>query len=45
MISQSKDKMKGAKPVNVSKKTTFIDEVQKQSAKLPGPTSYETTIK
>ena len=33
------------KPVNVSKKTTFIDQVQKISAKLPGPTSYETLTK
>lgn len=25
ILSQSKDKLKGPKPVNVSKKTTFID--------------------
>lgn len=33
-----------ARPVNVSKKTTFIDDVQKIAAKLPGPTSYESTL-
>jgi hypothetical protein len=27
--------------MNISKKTTFIDDVQKISAKLPGPTTYE----
>lgn len=45
IISQSKDKYKGAKPVNVSKKTTFIDDVQKKSAKLPGPFTYELIVK
>ena len=41
ILSQSKDKIQSAKPVNVSKKTTFIDDVRKQSSKLPSPTSYD----
>lgn len=40
MLHESKDKYKGPKPVNVGKKTSFIDDVQKQSAKLPGPFTY-----
>lgn len=31
--------------MNVSKKTTFIDDVQKISSKLPGPSTYEPTLK
>lgn len=36
----SKDKPT-SRPTNISKKTTFIDDVQKISAKLPGPSTYE----
>ena len=44
ILNQSKEKPKSVKPVNVGKKTSFIDDVQKSAAKLPGPTSYETSI-
>lgn len=27
--------------MNVSEKKTFIDQIQKLSAKLPGPTAYD----
>ena len=39
-LSSSKSKPKSAKPLHVSKKTTFIDDAQKKGAKLPGPSSY-----
>lgn len=36
-LSTSREK---TKPLNPSPKKTFIDQVQKQAGKLPGPTSY-----
>ena len=39
-LYSSKDKPPASKPVNISDKKTFIDEVQKKSARLPGPTTY-----
>jgi hypothetical protein len=36
----SKDKPKSTKPMNVTDKKTFIDEIQKKSARLPGPFTY-----
>ena len=43
ILSTSTDKV-SARPTNISKKTSFIDDVQKQAARLPGPTSYETSV-
>lgn len=37
----SKSKEHARKPQNVSKKTSFIDDVVKVKGKLPGPTTYE----
>lgn len=40
-LSKSKDQAR-SKKLNVSpKKTTFIDELQKKEAKMPGPCTYE----
>ena len=44
ILSTSTDRV-SVRPTNVSKKTTFIDDVQKRAANLPGPTSYESSVR
>jgi hypothetical protein len=40
-LETSKDRIQSKKNATESKKTTFIDEVQKKEGKLPGPCSYD----